>query len=166
MTCRDTLICRTDRNSDFTCRRCRALVLAHNFLSGVQHRNHCPWCLWSRHMDLYRAGDRLSACRGLMRPVGLALKRVEKKYGFNKPGELMLVHWCEDCGRLSLNRIAADDDIQAILAVFRTSLALGQLERRHLEAEGIYLLEEDDYCLVEAQLFGWQRVTLAETCWN
>ena len=125
MTCHDTLNHQTIRNTDFTCRRCRALVLAHSFLSGVHHRNHCPWCLWSRHMDLYRAGDRMSACRGLMRPVGLSLKWVDKKYGFNKPGELMLIHRCEECGKVSLNRIAADDDNQAILVVFRTSLGAG-----------------------------------------
>jgi 6-phosphogluconate dehydrogenase len=34
---------------------------------GTVHRNHCPHCLWSLHVDL-RTGDRRSACRGPMEP--------------------------------------------------------------------------------------------------
>ncbi len=69
-------------------------------------------------------GDRLSACKAGMRPVGLALKRVNKKYGSPKAGELMLVHACSECGKVSLNRLAADDDPQAVLETFEASLAL------------------------------------------
>jgi hypothetical protein len=47
----------------------------------VRNRNHCPYCLWSRCLDLFRAGDRLSACKAPMQPVGLALKHTRKKYG-------------------------------------------------------------------------------------
>src|SRR5512139_2755149 len=95
---------------DFRCLACGYLVSAQPVVSGVHNRNHCPYCLWSRHLDLYEAGDRLAACKAGMRPVGLTLKRSRDKYGGQAAGELMLVHQCSECGKLSINRIAADDD--------------------------------------------------------
>jgi hypothetical protein len=93
-------------------------VVADPFFSGVQHRNHCPYCLWSRHLDHEKAGDRLSACKAGMRPIGLTYKRTRKKYG-DQRGEMMLVHLCLDCGKVSLNRVAADDDSE-MLAILMT----------------------------------------------
>jgi hypothetical protein len=104
---------RRELNPDFKCVHCHALVISDRRYSGVQHRNHCPYCLWSRHLDHARAGDRLSACKAQMRPVGLTEKRVHKKYGPQR-GELMLIHQCQACGKISINRIAADDDAQAL----------------------------------------------------
>ena len=37
-----------ENNPDFTCRHCRNFVSAARVLAGVGHRNHCPYCLWSR----------------------------------------------------------------------------------------------------------------------
>jgi hypothetical protein len=31
---------------------------------GTGHRDHCPSCLWSRHLDDERPGDRASECGG------------------------------------------------------------------------------------------------------
>ena len=62
---------RIDINADFRCQHCGAYVSASRVLSGVSNRNHCPYCLWSRHLDLFEAGDRLAACKAPMRPVGL-----------------------------------------------------------------------------------------------
>src|SRR5258708_33457603 len=100
---------------DFDCCHCRLGVSAEALLSGVNHRNHCPFCLWSKHVDLRAAGDRLSACKAPMRPAGLTFKRVRKKYapngeaGLPPRGELLLVHHCTACRAVSLNRLAADD---------------------------------------------------------
>ena len=33
-------------------------------------RDHCPYCLWGRHMDNV-PGDRAATCMGLMKPVEL-----------------------------------------------------------------------------------------------
>src|SRR6187549_2977857 len=109
---------------DFKCGNCGALVSSMNMLSGVQNRNHCPYCLWSRHLDLYSAGDRLSACKAGMKPVGLTMKKSRNKYQLSPRGELMLVHACTDCESISINRIAADDDLEMILAAFQSSLRL------------------------------------------
>jgi len=129
---------------DFDCGHCRLLVSAEPALSGVQHRNHCPHCLWSRHVDLAAAGDRLCACKGLMRPVGLARKHRRKKYMADEAaGELLLVHQCAACGAFSLNRLAADDNPARLWEVFAASLAqppavgaeialLGEAERERL----------------------------------
>jgi len=102
------------KNQDFTCRHCGRYVSADNRLAGVNHRNHCPYCLCSRHVDLWQPGDRLSACKAVMRPVGLTVKRSFKKYASPGSGEIMLVHRCADCSKISINRIAADDDEELI----------------------------------------------------
>ncbi len=106
-----------DFNADFTCKHCGQFVSARTAVSGVVNRNHCPYCLHSRHVDLFEAGDRLCACKGLMIPVGLTVKRSRDKYANDGQGELMLVHRCTDCGDLSINRIAADDDSVRMLAL-------------------------------------------------
>lgn len=64
------------------------------------HRNHCPYCLWSLHVDL-RPGDRMSLCRGAMQPVAIWVK---------DNGEWSLLHRCTNCGMIKANRIAADDN--------------------------------------------------------
>src|SRR5690349_4286657 len=109
---------------DFVCMHCHRFVSADTAVAGVRHRNHCPYCLSSRHFDLYVAGDRLSACKARMQPIGLALKPTPRKYPGEPQGELMLIHLCEACGEVVLNRIAADDDNEAILEVFAASRSM------------------------------------------
>jgi hypothetical protein len=139
---------------DFRCLACHNPVSGLSVVSGVHHRNHCPYCLWSRCLDLYVPGDRLSACKAGMRPVGLALKRVNKKYAAQKAGELMLVHFCDECGKVSLNRLAADDDPQAVLETFEASLALNRPIQAALRENGIITLQAGDFHLIRARLFG------------
>ncbi len=83
-------------NDAFTCEHCGAEV---EKLTNDSFRNHCPACLWSKHVDNV-PGDRSSACRGLMRPV-----RVERH---SKKG-WMLVHKCELCGKEGRNISALND---------------------------------------------------------
>src|SRR5918996_3785658 len=109
---------------DFRCAHCQAIVSCAHFISGVNNRNHCPYCLWSCHLDLYVAGDRLSACKAPMKPSGLTVKKGRNKYQRETRGELMLIHACVECKALSINRIAADDDSETILSIFHESLML------------------------------------------
>jgi hypothetical protein len=139
--------------SDFRCKHCRQFVSTNPMLSGVNNRNHCPYCLHSRHMDLYEAGDRLSACKAEMRPVGLTIKRTNKKYG-KQQGELMLIHLCVDCGSISANRLAADDDAEILLAIFESSLHLDPQTRTRTAQAGIEVLQASDMDLVCTRLFG------------
>jgi hypothetical protein len=144
----------------FKCGHCHVFVSAEAILSGVNNRNHCPYCLWSKHLDLYQAGDRLAACKSLMQPVGLALKRTRKKYGpqaangLRDAGELMLVHLCVDCARVSLNRIAADDDVEKAWGIFARLPGPDTQTLAQVRESGVGLLDLAASGLVRAQLFG------------
>jgi hypothetical protein len=119
-----TVIARVGQNpavNGFKCIHCRGFICTERVLSSVNNRNHCPYCLWSRHLDHRKAGDRLSACKAPMQPLGLTLKKNNKKYGPARSGELMLIHVCQDCGKVSLNRIAADDDVEKVIEVYTQS---------------------------------------------
>jgi hypothetical protein len=137
---------------NFRCKNCGFLVTANRELSGVNNRNHCPRCLWSRHMDI-TPGDRRSDCLSRMEPVGLTVKHVTRKYGSNN-GELMVIHRCTGCSKISINRIAADDDSHKIRQVFLASLDMPGEWRKELEQRQIRLLVEGDAEIVNSQLFG------------
>ncbi|MCA1668601.1 MAG: RNHCP domain-containing protein [Thermomicrobia bacterium] len=84
----------------FKCVHCRAFIGP--TVSGGKHRNHCPLCLYSRHVDGNRPGDRASDCGAKMAPVAR----------FTRPnGEPMIVHRCLGCGFQRNNRLAADDNM-------------------------------------------------------
>jgi len=145
---------RIDR--DFKCANCGQIVSTDPILSGVHNRNHCPYCLWSRHLDLFEAGDRLAACKAPMEPVGLTLKKTRKRYVREGQGELMLVHVCMGCEKISINRIAADDHPETISEVFARSLELDQPWKARIEESGVRLLGATDGPRVRAQLAGWE----------
>ncbi len=139
---------------DFVCMVCHNFVSAEAAISGVQHRNHCPYCLTSRHLDLFEAGDRMSACKSRMRPVALTLKKTVKRYPSAGQGELMLVHLCEECGKASINRIAGDDNLSAVLKLLESSRILDSGTKSTLAQSGIDILDADHLILVREQLFG------------
>jgi hypothetical protein len=64
-----------------------------------------------------------------MAPVGLTLKKSRDKYARHTQGELMLVHRCQACGDLSINRIAADDDPQKVDRLLHLGFSEGQQGR-------------------------------------
>ncbi len=109
---------------------------------GTRYRNHCPFCLWSVHLDRV-PGDRQASCSGAMEPIGLAFKQEN-----GKTGELMVVHRCLDCGAVHKNRLAGDDQADTVLAIFEKSLK----EKNILE--GIQLLAEADRREIMTQLYG------------
>ena len=137
---------------DFRCRHCHNIISAAYMLSGVNNRNHCPYCLWSCHLDLFAAGDRLSACKGQMKPIGLTTKKSRNKYRLESKGELMLTHECTECRTLSINRIAADDHPESIMEVFNESHLLDYQTRATCEGQGILILEEMER--IYTQLYG------------
>jgi rubrerythrin len=85
---------------DFVCEHCNFAVL------GNGYTNHCPRCLWSKHVDI-NPGDRASVCGGMMKPV-----RVEKiKKGYT------LIHLCEQCGYEKPNKVSPNDDFDVVVSV-------------------------------------------------
>ena len=139
---------------EFRCRHCQRFVTYDPAFAGVQNRNHCPHCLWSLHVDDRSAGDRRAECRSLMRPVGLTTKRSRNKYARERDGELMLIHQCTGCGKVVINRIAADDNDAAILAVFAESHTATPTFRDELAAMGVEMLGASDEGLVRKRLAG------------
>jgi hypothetical protein len=88
-----------------------------------------------------------------MRPIGLTLKRSRNKYTVND-GELMLIHQCLGCGKLSINRIAADDNSEKLLAIFNDTACIEESVRRMLISQQIRLLWSDDLNIVLSRLYG------------
>jgi len=131
----------------FICGNCGKTVDSSS-LTGTKQRNHCPSCLFSKHVDENSAGDRLSKCRGLMEPIALTFKEAgSDKYGKKKQGELMLVHACQKCGKISLNRIAADDDPEKILKILSNA-------PKSFESSDFLILSKADEPEIKRQLFG------------
>jgi len=142
----NTPLGREQKAGGFRCSHCRVWVVI-NQLMGTANRNHCNICLWSRHVDI-RTGDREATCRGGMEPIGLTLKHE----GFGRVGELMLVHRCHGCGKLSINRIARDDPEDMLMQIFEQSLGLAAAERARYARRDIDLLDEPTE--IRRQLYG------------
>ncbi len=83
---------------DFTCAHCQFKVI------GSGYTNHCPKCLWSRHVDV-NPGDRLNTCGGMMKPVAIELDH----------GDKILTHQCKKCGLKKRNKVSPADNINALL---------------------------------------------------
>lgn len=90
----------TRRKEDFTCEQCGASVHGHGYT------NHCPACLWSKHVDV-DPGDRNERCGGAMEPI--ALEGTTPKY--------RIVHRCKICGAVRRVSVDAADDTNAIVAL-------------------------------------------------
>jgi hypothetical protein len=96
----------TKVNEGFQCAHCLRQVPP----QSASCRNHCPFCLHSKHVDLH-PGDRQNPCHGLMEPRG---------YETNAKKGLVLVFKCLKCGAEGRNVAALDcknqpDDYDLIL---------------------------------------------------
>ena len=141
----------------FECCHCSLEVTPHEAM-GTRHRNHCNHWLWGKHVATAPA-DRASASRGCMEPIGLTLKREgTDKYGKERLGDVMIVHCCQTCGHININRIAADDPGDLLVGVFTTSTArsssLTQETLDALAAQHVYLMAENEKPLLDERLFG------------
>ena len=92
-------------NDTFVCKVCGRTVVPDG--AGSDHRNHCPYCLSSQHLDI-TPGDREADCGGVMEPIAVWVR---------KNGEWALIHRCKICGALSSNRIAADDNPMKLMSL-------------------------------------------------
>ena len=81
---------------------------------GTRHRNHCPICLWSRHLDDLPGDREATTCGGMMEPVAISPR---------PDGEWMVVHRCRRCDELHRTRIAGDDDPVALMSLAVRPLA-------------------------------------------
>ena len=72
---------------------------------GYTCRNHCPYCLYSKHVDI-NPGDRSEECHGLLEPIGIELS---PKKGY------VIVFKCKKCGKTRKNKAANDDNMDLII---------------------------------------------------
>jgi len=107
---------RTRRNHApewFRCAHCGGEVSANADGIGTHQRNHCPGCLWSKHLD-NEPGDRASDCHGGMEPIAV----------WARPGgDWAIIHRCRSCGELKSNRIAGDDNELLLVTLATRALA-------------------------------------------
>lgn len=87
-------------NENFTCEHCLQEVKK----ADSTARDHCPYCLYSKHVDIF-PGDRLNLCCGLLKPIS-----VEKFKNTYK-----IIYQCEKCGESHKNIICNDDNIDKII---------------------------------------------------
>jgi rubrerythrin len=89
---------RTTEN--FICEKCGFQV------EGDGYTNHCPNCLWSKHVDVF-PGDRLGECFGMMEPIGV----------LKKGNEYNIVHKCVKCGFEKPNKAEKEDNFDMIIQI-------------------------------------------------
>ncbi len=92
------------KNEVFVCENCKK---ENDMLKGGC-RNHCKYCLYSKHVDDSIPGDRQSKCKQLMKPMELD-QSGSKGY--------IIIHKCTKCGKEIRNKTAPDDSIDAIIAL-------------------------------------------------
>ena len=83
---------------NFICEHCGEETI------GSGYTNHCPICLYSKHVDI-NPGDRQASCYGLMEPSEIA---VDGK-------EYSIIHKCVLCDHLKKNKVSDADDFDKIL---------------------------------------------------
>src|SRR3989338_10758734 len=86
------------RMENFVCQHCGAFVV------GDGYTNHCPHCLWSRHVDRY-PGDRRESCGGMMEPIVLE----------GSSPHYRILYRCTRCGSERVNNVQHEDSTDAIL---------------------------------------------------
>ena len=89
---------------DFNCAHCGAVV------HGNGYTNHCPKCLWSRHVD-NNPGDRAATCGGMMTPIAVE----------SDGDKFIITHKCEICGKIKRQRTYDDDDMDAIIEISKNN---------------------------------------------
>lgn len=87
---------------NFTCEKCGRVIV------GDGYTNHCPHCLWSKHVDVY-PGDRSADCGGMMKPVDVTTEK----------GEHIVTHECVVCGHQKRNKTSWHDNFETLLMIVK-----------------------------------------------
>jgi Zn finger protein HypA/HybF involved in hydrogenase expression len=90
------------KKENFICEHCG------NVVHGTGYTNHCPKCLYSKHVDV-NPGDRAEICQGLMEPINTEMDH----------GEYIIIHKCQKCGGIRKNIVSVNDDFNQIIKLTR-----------------------------------------------
>ena len=88
-------------DKEFECENCGKHVKK----LGYSCRNHCPYCLHSKHLDK-KPGDRAESCHGDLEPVSL---EIDGKKGY------VIIFKCKKCCQIRKNKAAEDDNMDLII---------------------------------------------------
>lgn len=88
------------RNEPFICEHCGKKVSKSDYTA----RDHCPYCLYSKHVD-NNPGDRMNPCKGLLVPIGI--EKFKQSY--------KIIYRCEKCQTIHKNIALRDDNIEEII---------------------------------------------------
>lgn len=88
-------------DEEFICENCKRKVPK----LGYSCRNHCPYCLYSKHVDK-KPGDRQEKCHGILEPASL---EIDGKKGY------IIIFRCKKCGAIRKNKVAKDDNMDLII---------------------------------------------------
>ena len=87
-------------DEEFECENCHQHVPKLLYTA----RYHCPYCLYSKHVD-NNPGDRACECYGMLKPKGI------KKYR----NTFKIIYECIKCGKEKTNIMAGDDNMDIII---------------------------------------------------
>ena len=87
-------------DEEFICENCGKNVPK----LGYSCRNHCPYCLYSKHVDI-NPGDRMNTWKGLLKPIGI--EKFKDTY--------KILYKCEKCHEYHKNIMATDDNYDLII---------------------------------------------------
>ena len=90
----------------FVCEECQQKVEP----LKVSARDHCPYCLCSKHVDI-NPGDRQNKCQGILKPI--SIDKFKDTY--------KIVYKCDKCKEIHRNIMAIDDDFDKILEVMKNA---------------------------------------------
>ena len=79
---------------------------------GYTARDHCPYCLSSKHVDI-NPGDRRAECCGVLVPIGIENA---------KKGNYKIVYKCQKCGEIKRNIMAHDDNMDLVIKIMANPL--------------------------------------------
>ena len=91
----------TKIDEEFVCEHCGKKVEK----LGYTCRNHCNYCLYSKHVDI-NPGDREETCHGMLKPIQVIL---DSKKGY------VIIFKCKKCGAIRKNKAAKDDNMDLII---------------------------------------------------
>lgn len=96
----------TMRDESFICENCNKEVEKLNYTA----RDHCPYCLYSKHVDIM-PGDRMNSCLGLLKPV--SIEKFKDTY--------KIIYRCECCNQTHKNIMANDDNMDLIIELSKNT---------------------------------------------
>ena len=71
---------------------------------GYSCRDHCPNCLYSKHVDIL-PGDRANRCKGLLKPIGI--EKFKDTY--------KIIYKCSKCNTSHKNIMSKDDNMDILI---------------------------------------------------